>query len=139
MASVIYDSFTDDVCRGNIVPSSDTFWGLLVTSSYTPNKGTHTKRSDLTNEVVGTGYTADGQVVALTLAKDTSGHKETLSFADNVWTTATISAAAEVIYKRRGGLASADNLVCYVDFGGTVSSTAGTFTAQCTSALTYQN
>ena len=58
MTSLIYDSFMDDLCKGNIVPSSDTFYGMLVTSSYSPSKGTHAKRSDVTNEASGTNYTA---------------------------------------------------------------------------------
>lgn len=37
---------------------------MLLTSSYTPNLGTHAYKSDLTNEVVGTGYTATGNVLA---------------------------------------------------------------------------
>ena len=36
-ASVIYDSFWDDMFHGNVTPSSDTVYGMLVTSSYTPN------------------------------------------------------------------------------------------------------
>lgn len=42
---------------------SDTFKMMLVTSSYTFSKA-HAKRSDITNEVVGTGYAAGGLVVA---------------------------------------------------------------------------
>jgi hypothetical protein len=32
-----------------------------------------------------------------------------------------------VIYKSRGGASSADELVCYVDFGADVSSSSATF------------
>lgn len=139
MASLIYDSFTDDISKGNIVPNTDTFWMMLVTSSYTPNKGTHTKRSDVTNEVTGTAYSAGGAVSALTLAKDTSLHKETMSFAAVAWASSTITARGAVIYKRRGGASSADELVCYIDFSSDITSTGGTFTSTPSSALTYQN
>lgn len=138
MASLIYDSFADDVSKNNIA-STDTFKVMLVTSSYTANKGTHTKRSDVTNEVTGTGYTAGGVASAMTLAKDTSGHKETWTFASVNWTSSTISAAGAVIYKSRGGASSADELIAFVDFGGTVSDTAGTFTVTFSSPLTIQN
>jgi len=67
MASLIYNSFFDDVYKGNIVPNTDTFKMMLVTATYSPNKDTHTKRSDVTNEVSGTGYTSGGQTVAFTL------------------------------------------------------------------------
>jgi hypothetical protein len=139
MASLIYDSFTDDTVRGAIDWDSDSFKIMLVTSSYSPNKGTHTKRSDVTNEVTGTGYTAGGKAVTATTAKDASGHKETMTFTDLNWTTATITARGAVIYKSRGGLSSADELVCYLDFGSDVVSTAGTFAVAFGTPITYQN
>ena len=39
---------------------SDAVKWMLTTSSYTPNLLTHAYKSDVTNEVVGTGYTAGG-------------------------------------------------------------------------------
>lgn len=139
MASLIYDSFSDDVSKGNIVGSTDTFKAMLVTSTYTPNKGTHAKRSDVTNEVTGTGYSSGGTAVTNTVASDTTNHKETWTFSNPSWASSTITAHAAVIYKSRGGLASADNLVCYVDFGADVSSTAGTFSVTFSTPLTVQN
>ena len=139
MASLIYDSFMDDLVKGNIVPSADTFYAMLVTSTYSPNKGSHAKRSDVTNEVTGTGYTAGGVAVVCTVAEDNVGNKETLTFANPSWSGATITARAAVIYKHRGGVASADNLVCYVDFGSDVASTGGTFAVTFSSPLTIQN
>mgnify|MGYP000402675218 CR=1 FL=1 len=64
MASLIYNSAVRDEAVGNIDFDTDTFYGMLVTSTYTPNKDTHTKRSDVTNEVTGTGYTAGGMAVS---------------------------------------------------------------------------
>jgi hypothetical protein len=138
MSSINYDSFFDDLSKGN-VSSGDTYYMMLVTSSYTPSKGSHAKRSDVTNEVSGTGYTAGGQAVTITEAVDTSGHKVTWTPGTVTWSTATISAAGAVIYKHRGGAASADNLVGYIDFGGTVTSTGGNFTVTNSAPLTIQN
>lgn len=139
MASLTFDSFFDDVFKGNIVPNTDTFYMMLVTSSYVPSQGADTKRSDVTNEVAGTGYTAGGAAVSCTVAKDTSAHNNTLTFGNPSWASSSITARGGVIYKRRGGLASADNLVAYVDFGGNITSTNGTFTATETAPLTVQN
>lgn len=138
-ASLIYDSFWDDVFRGNITASSDTFKGMLVTSSYTADKA-HDKRDDITNEVSGTGYTAGGATVTVTVNLATSGnsHIESLTFSSPAWTTSTITARGLVLYKSRGGASSADNLVQYVDFGSNITSTAGTFTATI-GALSLQN
>jgi hypothetical protein len=138
MASLIYNSAIDDMARGAIDFDTDTFKTMLVTSSYTPNKDTHDRRDDVTNEVSGTGYTAGGATSACTVTKDTANDKVTLSFAAVSWASSTITAAAAVIYKSRGGASSADELVAYVDFGGNVSTTGSTFSLS-TSTITLQN
>lgn len=140
MASFIYDSFWDDVAKGNIVLSTDTFKLMLTTSSYTPSKSAHAKRSDITNEVTGTGYTAGGAAATITLtAASGNADLEAFNMADVSWTTATITAAYAVLYKSRGGAASADNLVWLIDFGGNFTSTAGTFTVHMSSSFGVQN
>lgn len=137
MASLIYNSAVDDLAKGAIDFDTDTFKTLLVTSSYTPNKDTHDKRDDVTNEVTGTGYTAGGATSACTVTKDTANDKVTLSFAAVSWGSSTITAAGAVIYKSTG-TASADPLVAYIDFGGNVSSAGGTFSVGA-STITLQN
>lgn len=137
-ASLIYDSFADDLVNGAIVPVSDTYYVMLVNGG-SPSKANDQKRSDVTNEATGTGYTAGGAASACTIAKNTGASQETLSFADVVWTiTGSMSAIGAVIYKRRGGASSADNLVAYVDFGGTVTCSNSTFTFHMTSPLVFQ-
>ena len=138
MASLIYNSCLDDTVKGAIDFDTDTFKMILVTSSYTAAK-THAKRSDITNEVSGTGYTTGGNAAAATCTKDNVNNREDITFAITSWTTATITARAGVIYKSRGGLASADELVAYVDFGTDVTSTAGTFSVTISSPLRFQN
>ena len=138
MASFIYNSAVDDMARGAIDFDTDSFKVMLVTSSYTANKDTHTKRSDVTNEASGTGYTAGGASSVCTVAKDTANDKVTLSFAAVSWGSSTITAAAAVIYKTRGGASSADELVAYIDFGGNISSAGGTFSVGA-STITLQN
>jgi hypothetical protein len=138
MASLIYNSAIDDMAKGAIDFDTDTFKVMLVTSTYTANKDTHTKRSDVTNEVSGTGYTAGGVTSACTVTKDTANDKVTLSLAAVSWATSTITARGAVYYKSRGGASSADELVAYVDFGGDVSSTGATFSLGA-STITLQN
>jgi hypothetical protein len=138
MASFIYNSCLEDFVSGDIDFSADTFKLMLVTSSYTANKDTHLKRSSVTNEVSGTGYTAGGATTACTVAKSTTDDRVTLTFASVSFSTATITARAGVIYKSRGGADTADELVAYVDFGGDVTSTAANFTVGA-STITLQN
>jgi len=137
MASLIYNSAIDDMARGAIDFDTDTFKAMLVTSTYTPNKDTDLKRSAVTNEVTGTGYTAGGVTCACTVTKDTANDKVTLQFASVSWAASTITARALVYYKSRGGASSADELVAYDDFGSDVSSSGGTFTVTA-STITLQ-
>lgn len=139
MASLIYDSYWDDLNKGNIVPNSDTFKGLLVTATYTPNKGTHAKRSDVSNEVSGTGYTAGGTTVTLTCSLDTTNHRADVTVSGPSWANSSITSRALVVYKSRGGASSADNLVCYIDFTSDVTSTNATFSVTISSPLRVQN
>lgn len=138
MASLIYNSGIDDMARGLIDFDTDSFKTMLVTSSYVVNKDTHTKRSDITNEATGTGYTAGGAASACTVTKDTANDKVTLVFGSVSWGAATVTAAGAVIYKARGGASSADELVAFVDFGGNVVSNGGTFSVGA-STITLQN
>ncbi|AXQ69160.1 hypothetical protein HOU02_gp136 [Caulobacter phage CcrBL9] len=138
MASLVYNSMLDDLVKGAINFNSDTFKVMLVTSAYTPNKDTHTRKNQVTNEVTGTGYTAGGQASAVTITSDTTNDREDLSFATVTWTSATITARAAVIYKDTG-TASTSPLVAYVDFGSDVSSTNANFAVSFSSPLRFQN
>lgn len=129
MADVIYNSFKRDIMNGGVDSLlSNTIKVLLVTSTYTPNKDTHTKRSDVTNEVVGTGYTTGGVTLAnKTVTQDDTDDEGVFDADDASWLSSTITARGAVLYKSRGGAASADELVAYIDFGSDKISTGGTF------------
>ena len=136
--SLTYTSFYYDTCTGAIDLDTDTFKMLLVTSSYTAAK-THDRRNDITNEVSGTGYTAGGNAVTVTVAQDNTNSRVTIDFTVTSWTSSTITARGGVIYKSRGGASSADELVCYLDFGDDVSSSAGTFAVLVADPMVLQN
>lgn len=139
MASIVFNSCIEDVLKGNIDFDTDTFYGMIVTSSYTPDKDAHTKRSDVTNEIVGTGYTAGGDETVVTVTPDDANDRVDVEFGDISWPGATFTGRGIVIYKARGGASSADELVAYVDWGSDKSATAATFIATFTSALRFQN
>lgn len=134
MASLIYMSCPDDAFRGNIDFDTDTFYVMLLTSTYAANQDTHAKRSDLTNEVSGTGYTAGGNAVTVTVTKDTANNRVDVSLGGTTWPTSTITARYAAYYKRRGGAASADELIALNDFGADVSSVGATFTLNASTA-----
>lgn len=137
--TIVYNSALEDLARGAIDFDTDTFRAMLVTASYVANKDTHAKRSDVTNEATGTGYTAGGTTVTATVTRDNATDRVDITFANPSWASSTITARGVVIYKSRGGAATADELVCYGDFGANVSSTNGTFTVNFTSPLRFQN
>jgi hypothetical protein len=139
MASIVYNSFYHDTFTGAVDVDSDSFKMLLTTSSYTPSKS-HSKRSDITNEVTGTGYTSGGNACALTVAAvDNVNNRQEISASVTSWTTSTITARYGVIYKNRGGAASADELVGCIDFTTDQSSSGGTFAVTVSTNLRVQN
>lgn len=137
MASLIYNSCPEDLAKGAIDFDTDTFKILLVTSSYTPDKDTHTRGDDITNEVTGSGYTAGGATTTVTVTLDTANDKVTVGFSAVNWPTSTITARGAVIYKSTGTAAN-DPLVAYMDFTNDVSSGGGTFSIAA-STITLQN
>lgn len=127
MASFGYDSFLHDMAKGDIDFDTATVKCALVTG-YTPSQTAHTRWSDVSaNEVSGTGYTAGGNTVTVTVTKDTTNHRLTLTFPQTTWSSSTISASRAVYYVSTG-TASTSPLIFQNDFGATVSTTNGTFT-----------
>lgn len=111
-----YDSFYQDEGENEIDLAADTFKIMLVTSAYTFDFA-HDKRDDITNEVAGAGYVAGGATLAgVTLTPDGANHRSIWDANDPSWADSTITARGAAIYKSRGGAASDDELVCFIDF-----------------------
>lgn len=106
--------------------NTDALKVLLLTSTYVPNQALHQYRSDLTNEVVGAGYTAGG--FALTsVAVTTSGLVTTLAAANASWSASTITARYAAIVDTTPATAATQPLISYVDFGADVVSSGTLF------------
>ena len=128
MPNAIFNSFKRDIANGSINLATDAVKIMLVGSAYTPNIDTHTKRSDVTNEVSGAGYTAGGvALVNKAVTMNTTSDKGVFDADDITLSNATITARGAVLYKARGGASSADELIAYLDFGADITSTAGNF------------
>jgi len=124
----LFNSALRDEAMGNINYSTDTFKVMLLTSTATPNKDTWTKRNNVTNEVVGTGYTAGGADLTFSVGSvDTTNDRVDVSTGAATWAGSTITARYAIYYKARGGASSADELVACVDFGQDVTTIADTF------------
>lgn len=128
MASVVYNSFKRDIMNGSIDLDTDTIKVALVTSTYTPDIDAHTKFSDVTNEVSGTGYSAGGNTLAsLSVTVDNTDDEGVFDASDTNWASSTITARGAVVYKSTG-TASTSNLIAYFDFGSDQISSSGNFT-----------
>jgi hypothetical protein len=130
MASTNFTNLTRHLAKADIDFDSVSLKVLLVSSVPTEgNFDSWVARSDVTNEISGTGYTAGGIAQAYTLsAIDTTNNRQGVVYTDNAtaWTTATITALGAIIYKDTGSAAT-DLLMHFIDFGGSQTVTGGTF------------
>ena len=112
--------------------TADTMKTSLHTSTFTPDQDANDFHDDATNELsTAGGYTAGGATLANPTRTYTTGTNVMKLDADDVaWTTASFTARVAVVYKDRGGAASADELLSYVNFGGDETVASGTFTIQ---------
>jgi len=103
-----------------------TTWDATVTGAGTPGTGAGSASNLGTDEVAISGsYVAGG----FTMAGYTAGSTTTTSWidwtTDPSWTTATLSATGCMLYN---DTVAGKPVISLHDFGGTVTSTAGTFT-----------
>jgi len=125
---MFYDSFKKEVADGTIDLDTNTIYSMLVSSTYAFDADIHTRRSDITGEVTGTGYTAGGAAItSKAVTKNDSSDAGVFDGADVTWAGSTITARGVIIYKSTGSSAT-DNLICFIDFGVDKSSAGGNFT-----------
>jgi len=118
------NTFRTGLMNGTFDFTSGTFKLALYTNAATLDAATTAYTT--TGEVVGTGYTAGGNVLTINQTPTTGNSPNTtayISFANTSWTGA-LTARGALIYK-----AGANGAVCVLDFGSNKTSTA-TFTVQ---------
>jgi len=105
-----------------------TFNIALYTSSATLNATTTDYTA--TNEVTGTGYSAGGQALT-NVNPSTSGTTAVVDFADETFSTVTITARGALIYNTTtGGGSGTTDSVMVLDFGTDKVAAAGDFIIQ---------
>ena len=105
--------------------SGDTIKIALYTSSASLDASTTAYTTS--NEASGTGYSAGGQELTK-VAPTTSGTTAFIDFADEVFSTATITARGALIYNTTPTHTYTNPAIVVLDFGGDKTSTAGDFT-----------
>jgi hypothetical protein len=101
---------------------------LSLHLDYTPNQDTHSLWSDVSaSEVAASGGYSAGGTVLQSKTLTYTGATNVIAFdaADVTYAASTITATQAVIYDAS---IAGSVLLGYIDFGGTVSSTAGNFT-----------
>lgn len=122
MASGIYSRFKANLMNKMVDLEADTINVALYndTAAFT---ATHTDYTT-DNEITGTAYVAGG--AALAGKAVTEGTTTKWDATDLVWTAATFTAYKAAIYDT----SVTNDLICFIDFGGAKTVTAGTFTIQ---------
>lgn len=122
-------SFKSELLGGLHDLDTDSLKLALIKSSPSGTyDATTTNYSDVTgnsDEASGTGYSAGGQALD-GAAIATSGTTAFLDFTDEVFSNVTVSADGCIIYNT----ANSNSAIAVIDFGGTVSATAGDLTIE---------
>jgi hypothetical protein len=113
----LHDLDTDDIKIALIKASPAGTYGAATTN--------YSNVTDNSDESTGTGYGAGGQSLD-SPAITTSGTTALVDFADEVFTNITTSADGCIIYNATEG----NRAICVIDFGGTVSASAGDLTIE---------
>jgi hypothetical protein len=123
--------FKTGLASGTFNFTSDTFKIALYSS--TADLGPSTSAYTSSGEITGTGYTAGGETLTVsvtpTTGADAANTTAYLSFADVTWSPAALTCRGALIYKSGGG----NPTVCVLDFGGDKTSVSS-FTVQFPSA-----
>jgi hypothetical protein len=123
------NTFKEEMLKGVHDMSSDVLKLALFkeapTGTYGENTTNYSEVTSASDETTGTNYTAGGQQLdtpTVTLIGDTA----IVDFDDEVFNDVTIATDGCIIYNTSQGNAA----VCVIDFGGTVSATAGDLTIE---------
>ena len=122
-------SFKSELLGGLHDLDTDSLKLALIKESPSGTYGAATTNySDVTgnsDEASGTNYTAGGQTLdGATISTD--GTTATVDFTDEVFSNVTVAADGCIIYNT----ANSNSAICVIDFGGTVSATAGDLTIE---------
>lgn len=123
MASGAYNRFKANLMNKEVDMEADVIRVALLDNSHSFTAADNTWSQVSTNEISGTGYTANGEALA---NKAVTQAATTKFDADDVtWSTGTFTAYHAVIYD---DTLTNDDLIASFDFGGAQTVTAADFT-----------
>ena len=120
----VNNQFKSEVMLAEHNLQTNTLKVILVSSSQNVSAGGPNTYASVTSQLAnGNGYTTGGETLA-TVSVSTIDSSGIVDFADVSFSNSTISASGAMIYNSSAG----NRAIAVVSFGGTVASTAGTFT-----------
>jgi hypothetical protein len=123
--SAICNVFKQGLLEGKFDFSSTTtqvFKIALYTSA--ADLGAQTTAYSAVNEVVGSGYTASGETLTISVNPTLSGNVAFINFANATWAVTSITARGALIYKADGVTNPA---IATLDFGQDTTTSSGSF------------
>lgn len=127
VTAYIYRRFGLSLAEGKIDFDNHDFRAMLVGPGYTPNQGAHQFKNSITNEIVGSGYSAGGQLLTGVQA-DMVGNNLVVPCGNLSWPSITFTNARYlVVYDDEYPTQATKPLVCYIDFGENKSAAGQAF------------
>lgn len=125
--TTLTNNFRRDILNGVIDLSGDTLkWALYNNSSHGANTGAYTSTAEVSSS--GTNYTTGGETAAgATQATDTSNNVSYYDWSDVSWASSTITATDVLLYDDTVTTPTANVSIYVGDFGGSRSTSNGTF------------
>jgi hypothetical protein len=128
VTSALYGKAFVSLLNKEIDIDTDSLKVMLCTSGYTPDQDAHQYKSDVTNEVTGTGYTAGGVALTGVTVTYTAGTNVIKVAGSNPsWSSSTITARYAVLYDSSPASDATRPLLAFQNFGADVSTISGTF------------
>ena len=129
ITTAMCNSFKTEILGGIHDLDTDSIKIALIkaspTGTYNASTTNYSDVTDNSDEASGTNYSAGGQVLdSATIAL--SGSTAIVDFADEVFSNVTISTTGCIIYNA----GQSNKAIAVIDFGGTVSATAGDLTIE---------
>jgi len=121
MADVIYNRFLMGILGADydLAEAGDDVQVVLTTSSYAPNIDTHEDMADVTNQLSGTGYTANGENIdTQTVTQDNTDNEGVFDGANVTWSSINAGTADSATLTSWTGTDSTSLLICNIDSGG---------------------
>jgi len=121
ITSKVYGHFPEKISNKEIDFDTDTIKIMLCSDSYLVSQDNDEYKSDVTNEVSGTGYTAGGETLTGKSIEYASGDSKVVTlYASAIeWRNITATFRYAVIYCDTG-TDSTSALISYIDFGSDI-------------------